>query len=114
MPTLGGAGGVAGEIAVAAGGLAVAGAIVGDAVPVGVGVLTVDGVAVPVVVPVGLTEALLDAAAVAVAPAVVGVLVATRIAVGVVIKDVKAALIGTGLLAIFLAIYYVFYHKRNN
>lgn len=36
------------------------------------------------------------------------------IAVGVVIKDVKAALIGTGLLAIFLAIYYVFYHKRNN
>jgi len=36
------------------------------------------------------------------------------IAVGVVIKDVKAALIGTGLLAIFLAIYYVFYHKRKN
>ena len=36
------------------------------------------------------------------------------IAVGVVIKDVNAALIGTGLLAIFLAIYYVFYHKRKN
>ena len=36
------------------------------------------------------------------------------IAVGVVIKDVKAALIGTGLLAIFLALYYVFYHKRKN
>lgn len=35
------------------------------------------------------------------------------IAVGVVIKDVKAALIGTGLLAIFLALYYLFYHKRN-
>lgn len=36
------------------------------------------------------------------------------IAVGVVIKDVNAALIGTGLLAIFLAIYYVFYHKPKN
>jgi basic amino acid/polyamine antiporter, APA family len=36
------------------------------------------------------------------------------IAVGVVIKDVNAALIGTGLLAFFLALYYVFYHKRKN
>lgn len=36
------------------------------------------------------------------------------IAVGVVIKDVNAALIGTGLLALFLAIYYVTYHQRKN
>ena len=36
------------------------------------------------------------------------------IAVGVVIKDVNAALIGTGLLALFLALYYVFYHQRKN
>ena len=35
------------------------------------------------------------------------------IAVGVVIKDVNAALIGTGLLAFFLAIYYFFYHKKT-
>jgi APA family basic amino acid/polyamine antiporter len=34
------------------------------------------------------------------------------IAVGVVIKDVNAALIGIGLLAIFLGIYYVFYNKQ--
>ncbi|MFM2339014.1 MAG: hypothetical protein RL115_2207 [Bacteroidota bacterium] len=34
------------------------------------------------------------------------------IAVGVVIKDVNAALIGIGLLAIFLGIYYVFYNKK--
>lgn len=36
------------------------------------------------------------------------------IAVGVVIKDENAALIGTGLLALFLALYYVFYHQRKN
>ena len=36
------------------------------------------------------------------------------IAAGVVIKDVKAALTGAGLLAIFLALYYLFYHKRNH
>ena len=36
------------------------------------------------------------------------------IAVGVVIKDVNAALIGTGLLAFFLAIYYFFYHRKND
>ncbi len=35
------------------------------------------------------------------------------IAVGVVIKDVKAALIGVGLLAIFLSLYYAFYHKKT-
>lgn len=35
------------------------------------------------------------------------------IAVGVVIKDVKAAFIGTGLLALFLALYYLFYHRRT-
>lgn len=35
------------------------------------------------------------------------------IAVGVVIKDVKAALIGTGLLALFLLLYYLFYHKKH-
>lgn len=35
------------------------------------------------------------------------------IAVGVVIKDVNAALIGTGLLALFLALYYLFYHRRK-
>jgi len=34
------------------------------------------------------------------------------IAVGVVIKDVNAALIGVGLLALFLALYYLFYHKK--
>jgi APA family basic amino acid/polyamine antiporter len=34
------------------------------------------------------------------------------IAVGVVIKDLNAALIGIGLLAIFLGIYYVFYNKK--
>ena len=35
------------------------------------------------------------------------------IAVGVVIKDVNAALIGVGLLALFLALYYLFYHKKT-
>ena len=35
------------------------------------------------------------------------------IAVGVVIKDVNAALIGTGLLAFFLAVYYFFYHRKK-
>ncbi len=35
------------------------------------------------------------------------------IAVGVVIKDVQAALIGTGLLAFFLMIYYLFYFKKK-
>ena len=34
------------------------------------------------------------------------------IAVGVVIKDVNAALIGTGLLALFLALYFLVYHKK--
>lgn len=36
------------------------------------------------------------------------------IAVGVVIKDVKAAFIGTGLLALFLALYFVFYNKKKS
>lgn len=35
------------------------------------------------------------------------------IAVGVVIKDVDAALIGVSLLALFLVLYYVFYHRRT-
>ena len=35
------------------------------------------------------------------------------IAVGVVIKDVNAALIGTGLLALFLALYYLFLFKKK-
>ncbi|MBL0154785.1 MAG: APC family permease [Chitinophagaceae bacterium] len=35
------------------------------------------------------------------------------IAVGVVIKDVNAALIGTGLLGFFLALYFLFYHKKH-
>jgi APA family basic amino acid/polyamine antiporter len=35
------------------------------------------------------------------------------IAVGVVIKDVNAALIGTGLLALFLALYYLFLYKKK-
>lgn len=35
------------------------------------------------------------------------------IAVGVVIKDVKAALIGIGLLALFLGLYYSFYYKKR-
>lgn len=35
------------------------------------------------------------------------------IAVGVVIKDVNAALIGTGLLAFFLLLYYLFYFKKK-
>ncbi|MGB3006205.1 MAG: amino acid permease [Chitinophagaceae bacterium] len=34
------------------------------------------------------------------------------IAVGVVIKDVNAALIGTGLLALFLTLYFLVYHKK--
>lgn len=35
------------------------------------------------------------------------------IAVGVVIRDVKAALIGIGLLSLFLALYFSFYHKKT-
>jgi APA family basic amino acid/polyamine antiporter len=35
------------------------------------------------------------------------------IAVGVVIKDVKAAFIGVGLMALFLSLYFVFYHKKK-
>ncbi len=35
------------------------------------------------------------------------------IAVGVVIKDVRAAFIGTGLLAFFLLIYFLFYYKKK-
>ena len=35
------------------------------------------------------------------------------IAVGVVIKDVKAALIGVGLLALFLGLYFTFYHQKT-
>lgn len=35
------------------------------------------------------------------------------IAVGVVIKDVRAAFIGTGLLAFFLILYFLFYYKRK-
>jgi basic amino acid/polyamine antiporter, APA family len=35
------------------------------------------------------------------------------IAVGVVIKDVNAALIGTGLLLLFLLLYYLFYFKKK-
>jgi APA family basic amino acid/polyamine antiporter len=35
------------------------------------------------------------------------------VAVGVVIKNVDAALIGTGLLALLLAIYYIFYFKKT-
>ncbi|MDZ4809139.1 MAG: hypothetical protein SGI96_12860, partial [Bacteroidota bacterium] len=36
------------------------------------------------------------------------------IAVGVVIKDINAALIGTGLLAFFLVLYYLFYFKKKS
>lgn len=35
------------------------------------------------------------------------------IAVGVVIKDVRAAFIGTGLLAFFLLLYFLFYYKKK-
>jgi APA family basic amino acid/polyamine antiporter len=35
------------------------------------------------------------------------------IAMGVVIKDVKAAFIGVGLLTLFLSLYFVFYHKKK-
>ncbi|MBL7749215.1 MAG: APC family permease [Chitinophagaceae bacterium] len=35
------------------------------------------------------------------------------IAVGVVIKDLNAALIGIGLLALFLLLFYIFYHKKK-
>lgn len=35
------------------------------------------------------------------------------IAVGVVIKDVRAAFIGTGLLAFFLVLYFLFYYKKK-
>jgi APA family basic amino acid/polyamine antiporter len=35
------------------------------------------------------------------------------IAIGVMIKNVNAALIGTGLLAFFLGLYFIFYHKKN-
>jgi basic amino acid/polyamine antiporter, APA family len=35
------------------------------------------------------------------------------IAVGVVIKDINAALIGTGLLSFFLLLYYIFYFKKK-
>ena len=37
----------------------------------------------------------------------------TLIDVGVVIKDYKAALIGTGLLLFFLLIFFLFYHKKK-
>jgi hypothetical protein len=36
------------------------------------------------------------------------------IAIGVVIKDLKSALIGCGLLLFFLAVFYIFYHKPKN
>jgi hypothetical protein len=35
------------------------------------------------------------------------------VAVGVVIKNLDAALIGIGLLALLLGIYYIFYFKKN-
>ncbi|RYE52525.1 MAG: APC family permease [Sphingobacteriales bacterium] len=35
------------------------------------------------------------------------------IAIGVVIKDMNAAITGTGLLMLFLLLYYVFYHKKK-
>lgn len=35
------------------------------------------------------------------------------IAVGVVIKDMKAAFIGAGLLALFLLLYFIFYHRKK-
>ena len=35
------------------------------------------------------------------------------VAIGVVIKKLDAALIGTGLLALFLILYFLFYHKKN-
>jgi 1,4-dihydroxy-2-naphthoate octaprenyltransferase len=36
------------------------------------------------------------------------------VAVGVVIKNLDAALIGIGLLALLLGIYYIFYFKKAN
>jgi APA family basic amino acid/polyamine antiporter len=36
------------------------------------------------------------------------------VAVGVIIKDPNAALTGVGLLAILLALYFIFYFKKNN
>lgn len=36
------------------------------------------------------------------------------VAVGVVIKDVNAAIIGCGLLLFFLGIYFIFYHKKKS
>lgn len=38
----------------------------------------------------------------------------SMIDVGVVMKDIKAAIIGTGLLILFLAIYFLFYHKTKD
>jgi len=38
----------------------------------------------------------------------------TMIDVGVVMKDVKAALIGIGLLIFFLVLYFLFYHKKKS
>jgi APA family basic amino acid/polyamine antiporter len=35
------------------------------------------------------------------------------IASGVFIKDLNAALIGTGLLLLFLALYFIFYHRKQ-
>jgi hypothetical protein len=35
------------------------------------------------------------------------------IATGVFIKDLNAALTGTGLLALFLVLYFVFYHRKG-
>ena len=38
----------------------------------------------------------------------------SMIDVGVVMKDVKAAIIGTGLLLFFLLLYFLFYHKKKD
>jgi ABC-type transport system involved in cytochrome bd biosynthesis fused ATPase/permease subunit len=35
------------------------------------------------------------------------------IATGVFMKDLTAALTGTGLLALFLVLYFVFYHRKQ-
>ena len=37
----------------------------------------------------------------------------SMIDVGVVMKDVRAAFIGTGLLIFFLLLYFIFYHKKK-
>lgn len=37
----------------------------------------------------------------------------SMIDVGVVMKDIKAAIIGTGLLILFLILYFIFYHKKK-